>query len=625
MEFSQILGDWHLRIVPFPIVLLLTALILDSGGLVFRSERALWAGKWLMGLGTVTLLVAFICGICAEIWAGRAAVPHEQIKWHELAATVAAWGFIGLTSWRLFLDGNRRKSIAVYLICGFTLYGMVTLAGHFGGELVTEYGAAVRGGQADTVLSYHDLNTLAQRQTDKNLQYSDVMHHSAGWMVLALSLTLFVRERWPHKASKLWWVDPSLLAVGGVLLFLFADLDLYDLTDIRQFYDREVQMHKLLAVVMVAIGIRAMVKQSRVSCHETATQTHFQNRLIAVFALIGGGALFTYVHTVAPYANVAAGVYIHHIAMGCVALTIGIVKLLDDALPNKKRWRSMLFPCVMTVEAFLLITYTEGTPWWLGIGHYNRWGPNGGSIASFGQERAELVYSPETATMDVRFFKRFEDHPLGLSITNIALIVQQGYRETVVPLKAVNAQDGLASRFQGHARFLKDASQFDARVAIPLRNQLRTGYFDPWVTPSIVGIPPNELARFVCPMHEGIRTKESGLCPLCQMPLILIQTNSTGELHDSHYRMELSVDQKDISANKPVQLILSPYRTDVNEIVSNLRMVHEYLCHLIIVNQDLSYFDHVHPVRQPDGTFTINYTFPSGGQFILFADISTLR
>jgi len=32
------------------------------------------------------------------------------------------------------------------------------------------------------------------------------------------------------------------------------------------------------------------------------------------------------VHTVAPYANVAAGVYINHITMGFVALAIGAIK-----------------------------------------------------------------------------------------------------------------------------------------------------------------------------------------------------------------------------------------------------------------------------------------------------------
>jgi len=35
----------------------------------------------------------------------------------------------------------------------------------------------------------------------------------------------------------------------------------------------------------------------------------------------------------------------------------------------------------------------------------------------------------------------------------------------------------------------------------------------------------------------------------------------------------------------------------------------------------LSFFDHVHPVRQDDGSFTLDYKFPHDGKFLLFANI----
>ena len=38
--------------------------------------------------------------------------------------------------------------------------------------------------------------------------------------------------------------------------------------------------------------------------------------------------------TVAPYANVAAGVYVAHVTMGLVALSIGASALLGDAFPR---------------------------------------------------------------------------------------------------------------------------------------------------------------------------------------------------------------------------------------------------------------------------------------------------
>ena len=55
---------------------------------------------------------------------------------------------------------------------------------------------------------------------------------------------------------------------------------------------------------------------------------------MAVFSLIGGALLFTHVHSNAPYANVAVGVYLHHTVMGFIALGIGAVKLAEDAEPG---------------------------------------------------------------------------------------------------------------------------------------------------------------------------------------------------------------------------------------------------------------------------------------------------
>src|SRR5580704_16977067 len=583
MEISLLLGELHPRLVPFPIVLLLTALLLDGVGLMWRSERLHQTAKWLMAAGTASLLLAFICGICAEIWAGRAGVPQLQIEFHELAATVAAWGFIGLMSWRLFLDGRQRGAMLAYVICGLTLYALIGLTGYLGGKLVTDYGASVAGADARTILSMHDLNTLAERQTNRNLEYSDFMHHSAGMFVLLLTLTVFVREFWPNYEPKVRWVGPALLKLGGVLLFFCADLDLYALTDARQFLDREAQMHKITALIMVAVGFRMLVKlRDTPVVHKTEARASFQNRLIAVLALIGGGLLFTHVHTVAPYANVAAGVYINHITMGFVALAIGAVKLLDDALPKKVRWRALLFPSLLGAQSFLLLTYTEGIPWWAGIGHYNRWGPNGGCIASFGKERAELVFDPQATAMDVRILDRFADDPDCIAATNINDIIARGYEETAVPLIAVDDTNGVASHFRGRALFLKDAVQFDARVSLPLAGKMRSGYFDPWVTPVIHGIPPNELARFVCPMHEGIRSTTSGVCRICGMPLVPLQLTPPKELHDAKFTMKLE--------RHGDTLHFLPQLAATGETVRDLVVTHEHLLHLIVVSEDLSFF-----------------------------------
>ncbi len=52
---------------------------------------------------------------------------------------------------------------------------------------------------------------------------------------------------------------------------------------------------------------------------------------------------------------------------------------------------------------------------------------------------------------------------------------------------------------------------------------------------------------------------------------------------------------------------------------------HEKLLHLIIVDDDLGYFNHIHPEYKGDGNFTITTRFPGGGKYKLFADFTPIN
>jgi hypothetical protein len=56
------------------------------------------------------------------------------------------------------------------------------------------------------------------------------------------------------------------------------------------------------------------------------------------------------------------------------------------------------------------------------------------------------------------------------------------------------------------------------------------------------------------------------------------------------------------------------------EPINDFEINHEKLLHLIIVNHDLSFFNHIHPDFQGEGKFTIETTFPTGGEYKVFAD-----
>ncbi|MGG4034012.1 hypothetical protein ABEV74_09950 [Paenibacillus cisolokensis] len=54
--------------------------------------------------------------------------------------------------------------------------------------------------------------------------------------------------------------------------------------------------------------------------------------------------------------------------------------------------------------------------------------------------------------------------------------------------------------------------------------------------------------------------------------------------------------------------------------VNDFDLNHEKLLHLIIVNRDLSFYNHIHPDFIGDGKFTVATSFPEGGNYKLFAD-----
>jgi hypothetical protein len=462
------------------------------------------------------------------------------------------------------------------------------------------------------------------------------MHHIFGWMTLGLAASLLAQAIWPRHASKLKWIVPTFLLAGGIFLFFMADRDLYRLTDLRQFRDREVQLHKTLAIIMGTLGATGLwrvLRRKGAAADAAATKKESNSKLVAVLALIGGSLLFTHVHTVAPYANVAAGVYIAHVVLGLTALSIGMTRLMQDWVPGWKRGLAMAFGGLMAMESLLLITYNEGLPWYIGYGTYNRWGPHGGTVAPYGAYRAELMVDQATGTADVYVLDRFKDEPLRLhTFGHESLLIERGYTDTAVDLMAVspqlaevvgsNASIGPqqyeTDHFQGKAELLKHVAAFSARMGLGGR----MGYFDPWVTPVVAAVPPNELALYECPMHEGMRSVKEGTCPLCGMEMMPIRApRPAGELHDTGYELRVSGGGRGSAG----AFVLRPVKD--GRTLTTLAIVHTQPMHLIVVSEDLAYFDHVHPLpagggngKEGDGTFVWQYRFPHEGRYILFAD-----
>lgn len=87
------------------------------------------------------------------------------------------------------------------------------------------------------------------------------------------------------------------------------------------------------------------------------------------------------------------------------------------------------------------------------------------------------------------------------------------------------------------------------------------------------------------------------------------------------YAMELNAAPQEVNANQDVSLSFSVKDKD-GKPFDKLKVVHEKLIHLLVVSDDLAFFDHVHPEKLTDGGFKLNYKFPAGGVYKLYADFT---
>jgi uncharacterized membrane protein len=721
VEIGRLFGFLHPALVHFPLVLLLVSFGLEAAGYLSRDRRCTWAAQVTLIIGAVATLFAFVCGNFAEIWAARDGIPQAPMELHELYATITSWLFVFLAAARLLLRTSAsRKFMPAYLACMAGACVLLVITGHKGAMLVYQHGAGVQVGAATTLPTHEDLAVLRQKQDPVALWYSNSMHHVFGWMVLAFSGLLLADMLSPALGSRLRKVAPLLLLAGGVFLMIRSDTDSWPLSNQRPITDKEVLMHKAYALLMLGFGVQGLRTRKRrtpatfpaadsapvsasggqeAAAAEAASGGRTrsvmadggaaggsQGRMMAVFSLIGGALLFTHVHSNAPYANVAVGVYLHHTVMGFVALSIGAVKLAGDLLPGGSgrllvRSLAWAYPCLMLAESIFLLNYNEGLPWFLGYRNLSLAAPHGGLIAPLGDRRAELVYDRDRSRLDVYVFHQADNRPDPVAATEMEVVTRIATESTAVPLTVCAEPEG-SYHFAGIATFLRGEPAFQAMALVkqPGSGGDRTlaADFEPW-TDGRLAAQQHTQAAFVCPMHPAVGSGAPGVCAVCGMTLVPNKAaRPWNRLHDDAYHMDLSMSapepaperldrmfasagrvrppdasqfaqrnggrfsgSRDVSsgsgappggamaerlvpvlqpaARQRVRLTLTPRRAD-GSVVAALQVVHTKKLHLIVVSKDLSFFDHVHPAQQRDGSLTLDYAFPAPGEYVLFAD-----
>ena len=134
----------HPVLVHFPIALLITSVLFDAAGHVFKRDSLRDGGFWLLVLGLIGGVAASIAGSVAEEAAEKAGIAESLIETHESLAFVTLGIFGILFLWRLFLRNQfTGKLLAIYLFIAAIGVGTLSATGYYGGDLVYEHGAGV--------------------------------------------------------------------------------------------------------------------------------------------------------------------------------------------------------------------------------------------------------------------------------------------------------------------------------------------------------------------------------------------------------------------------------------------------------------------------------------------------
>lgn len=123
--------------------------------------------------------------------------------------------------------------------------------------------------------------------------------------------------------------------------------------------------------------------------------------------------------------------------------------------------------------------------------------------------------------------------------------------------------------------------------------------------------------EFACSMHPEVTGKEGDKCSTCGMTLEKV--NAEGKVS-----MSLRTHPEQVEAGKAIELSLDPRDGSDSATTVELEETHEKMIHVIVVNEDLSWFDHIHAEPSRNGAYTVRETFPTGGKYLVYADYKPL-
>lgn len=110
---------------------------------------------------------------------------------------------------------------------------------------------------------------------------------------------------------------------------------------------------------------------------------------------------------------------------------------------------------------------------------------------------------------------------------------------------------------------------------------------------------------FACPMHPEVTGKEGDTCPKCGMKLE--HNDNAGA--PSNVSMQFTATPTSPKVGEDVTLSMTPKIKDKPTEQVPLDVEHTKKIHLIVVSDDLSWFDHIHPELNADGSYSVKRSF----------------
>ncbi len=121
--------------------------------------------------------------------------------------------------------------------------------------------------------------------------------------------------------------------------------------------------------------------------------------------------------------------------------------------------------------------------------------------------------------------------------------------------------------------------------------------------------------KYICPMNceKGKTYDQPGSCPVCNMDLEPVQAGA--EANKSEYFTAFTANPVQLEAGKSAMLSFTPKIKGNEGAPVPLDLVHEKKMHLILVRDDLSWFDHIHPEFSASGSYDIK-VLAQGEKFV---------